>query len=261
MLIDINAYTGHWPFKRLRGNSCEGILERMKEYGTDLSVITNLNGVFYKNTQSANEELYEEIRSKRAFSDRFLPFGVINPIYAGWKDDFNTCVKNFGIKGIRVFPNYHDYTIDDPNLLDLVKMARDNNVAIALTMRIVDSRQRSWMDLSTEWALKDYLPLLRAVPDAKFMLLNLSTPLAMSEQDERTIREGNVLIDTSGRYISNFASFVKRFGKNKFAFGTHFPVLDYYTGLLRIESLRKEEADEADRELFRHGNASRFLGL
>jgi uncharacterized protein len=261
MLIDINAYTGHWPFKRLRGNSCEGVLERMKEYGTDLSVITNLNGVFYKNTQSANEELYEEVRSKRAFNDRFLPFGIINPIYAGWKDDFNTCVKNFGMKGIRVFPNYHDYTIDDPNLLDLVKMARDNDVAVALTMRVVDSRQRSWMDLSTEWALKDYLPLLRAVPGAKFMLLNLGTPLAMSEEDERTIREGNVLIDTSGRYISNFAGFVKRFGKNRFAFGTHFPVLDYYTGLLRIESLRNEEADEADRELFMHLNASRFLKL
>ncbi len=196
MLIDINAYTGHWPFKRLRGNSCGGVLERMKEYGTDLSVITNLNGVFYKNTQSANEELYEEVRSKRAFNDRFLPFGIINPIYAGWKDDFSTCVKNFGMKGIRVFPNYHDYTIDDPNLLDLVKMARDNDVAVALTMRIVDSRQRSWMDLSTEWALKDYLPLLRAVPDAKFMLLNLGTPMAMSEEDERTIREGNVLIDS-----------------------------------------------------------------
>lgn len=261
MLIDINAYTGHWPFKQLHGNTCDGLLERMKEYGTDLSVITNLHGVFYKNTQSANDELYREVRSKKAFNDRFLPFGVINPIYAGWKDDFNTCVKNYGMKGIRVFPGYHDYAIDDPNLLELVKMARDADVAIALTMRVVDSRQRSWMDLSTEWALKDYLPLLRAVPGAKFMLLNLGTNMALSDEDVKTIKDGNVLIDTSGRYITHFANYVKRFGKEKFAFGTHFPVLDYYTGLLRIESLRKEEASEEDRELFRHLNAARFLKL
>jgi predicted TIM-barrel fold metal-dependent hydrolase len=143
MLIDINAYVGHWPFKRLRDNHCEGLLGRMNEYGVDLSVIT-------KNTQSANEELYEEIRSKRAYRNRFLPFGVINPIYGGWKDDFNTCVKQFGMKGIRVFPNYHDYTIDDPKLIELVKMARDQDVVVALTMRIVDSRQRSWMDLPGE---------------------------------------------------------------------------------------------------------------
>lgn len=261
MLIDINAYVGHWPFKRLRDNNCEGLLGRMKEYGTDISVITNLNGIFYKNTQSANEELYEEIRSKKAYKDRFLPFAVINPIYAGWKDDFMTCVKDFGMKGIRVFPNYHDYTIDDPNLQDLVKMARDHDVPVALTMRIVDSRQRSWMDLASEWALKDYVPLLRAVPDAKYMMLNLSTGLALPEEDEATLKSTNVLFDTSGRHITHFANVFKRFGKEKFAFGSHFPVFDYYTGLLRIESLRSEEANEADRQLFKHSNAERFLKL
>lgn len=261
MLIDINAYTGHWPFTRLHDNHCEGLLGRMKEYGVDLSVITNLNGVFYKNTQSANEELYNEIRSKRAYHNRFLPFAIINPIYAGWKDDFKTCVKDFGMKGIRVFPNYHDYTITDPALLDLVKMARDHDVAVALTMRIVDSRTRSWMDLSTEWGLKDYVPLLRAVPDARYMLLNLSTGMAVPEEDEVTLKSANVLFDTSGRHITHFAKVFNRFGKEKFAFGSHFPVFDYYTGLLRIESLRKEEAGEAELELFRHGNAERFLKL
>lgn len=261
MLIDINAYIGHWPFKRLRDNNCEGLLGRMKEYGTDLSVITNLNGIFYKNTQSANEELYEEIRSKKAYKDRFLPFAVINPIYAGWKDDFMTCVKDLGMKGIRVFPNYHDYTIDDPNLQDLVKMARDHDVPVALTMRIVDSRQRSWMDLASEWALKDYVPLLRAVPDAKYMMLNLGTGLALPAEDEATLKSANVLFDTSGRHITHFANVFNRFGKEKFAFGSHFPVFDYYTGLLRIESLRNEEANDADRQLFMHGNAERFLKL
>jgi hypothetical protein len=56
MLIDINSFVGHWPFKRLHSNNCDGLLERMNEYGVDLSIVTNLHGVFYKNTQSANEE-------------------------------------------------------------------------------------------------------------------------------------------------------------------------------------------------------------
>lgn len=259
MLIDINAYTGHWPFKQLRDNHCEGLLGRMKEYGVDLSVVTNLNGIFYKNTQSANEELYEEVRSKRAYRDRFLPFAVINPVYAGWKADFLTCVKDFGMKGIRVFPNYHDYTIDDPALLDLVKMARDHDVAVALTMRVMDSRQRSWMDLAAEWAMKDYVPLVQAVPDAKYMMLNLSTGMTLSAEQETALKNANVLFDTSGRHITHFANVYRRFGKDKFAFGSHFPVFDYYTGLLRIESLRLDEAEEADRALFCSGNARRFL--
>ena len=258
MLIDINAYTGHWPFKRLRSNSCRGLLDRMNEYGTDLSVITNLQGVFYKNTQSANEELYDEIRSARAFRDRFVPFAVINPIYAGWKDDFKTCTEKLGMKGIRVFPNYHDYTMTEPALIELAKMARDKGIPVALTMRIVDERQRSWMDLATEWSLKDYLPLLQAVPDAKYMLLNLSTGVVLTPEEEALVKKADVLFDTSGRHIGHMGNFIKRFGNDRFAFGTHFPVLDYYTGLLRIESLRE---GEGDKDACRYKNAQRFLQL
>ncbi|WP_119079968.1 amidohydrolase family protein [Chitinophaga alhagiae] len=258
MLIDVNAWVGHWPFKRLHGNTCEGLLARMKEYGTDVSVVTNLHGIFYKNTQSANEELYEEVHSKRAYKDRFIPFAVINPIYGGWRDDFEVSVKKLGMKGIRVFPNYHDYTITEPALLELVKMARDHNLPVALTMRMVDERQRSWMDLATEWAIKDYLPLLQAVPDAKYMLLNLSTGVGLSAEEEALLKGTDVLFDTSGRHIGHLAKFAKRFGEQRFAFGTHFPVLDYYTGLLRIDSLREEEGDK---EQYRYRNAQRFLGL
>jgi hypothetical protein len=103
--------------------------------------------------------------------------------------------------------------------------------------------------------------LLKAVPDAKYMLLNLATGIALTPEEETLIKNTNVLFDTSGRHIVNFPNVFKRFGKERFAFGTHFPVLDYYSGLLRIESLRKEEASEADRALFCSGNASRFLKL
>jgi len=106
VLLDINAYVGHWPFKQLKYNSCKTMLERMNTFGVDVSVISNLNGVFYKNTQSANEELHEEIRSDRRFGNRFIPFAVINPIYAGWRDDLEICVNEMGMKGLRieVFP-------------------------------------------------------------------------------------------------------------------------------------------------------------
>ena len=51
------------------------------------------------------------------------------------------------------------------------------------------------------------------------------------------------------------------FGKERFAFGTHAPVLDYLTGLLRIDSMRDDEADLATKESLRSGNAKRFLKL
>jgi uncharacterized protein len=278
MLIDINSYTGHWPFKQLKYNTCLSRLERMNRFGVDISVVSNLNGIFYKNTQPANIELYNELKSDSRFSSRFIPFAVINPIYAGWRDDLETCVSKMGMKGIRVYPQYHDYEITDPSFIQLVKVASDRRLPVAIDIRMVDSRQRSWMDIPVfdygstrktdiifkEWKLKDIIPLIREVPDAKYIIVNLANTLELSEEEAGLIRKANVLFDTSGRAImgdDTLSELIRRFGTEKFAFGTHSPILDYLTGLLRIESMNASEADEGTKELLRSGNARRILGI
>jgi len=269
MLVDINAYVGHWPFKRIRYNNCKELLDRMNKFGVDTSVVSNLNGIFYKNTQSANEELYEEVNSNRRFKNRFILFAIINPTYAGWKYDIDICVNKFGMKGIRLYPKYHDYEIIDPSCIELVEIARDYNLPVAFSLRIVDSRQRSWMDMDgnwdvysfKEWRLKDIVPIIKKVPDAKYMILNIANNGNMSDEELETLKNSNALFDTSGRAISKMKDYLEKFGKEKFAFGTHSPILDYLTGLLRIESLKEKEADEETKELLRSGNAKRILGL
>jgi len=261
MLIDINANIGHWPFQQTNCNSCKALLDRMNRFGVNISVIGNMNGIFYKDTQASNEELFEEINSDRHFRNRFIPFGTINPIYAGWKNDLEVCIRKFGMKGIRLYPQYHDYELTDPACIELVKMAGDRGIIVGLTIRMVDSRLRAWMDLSNEWALKDIIPIMKAVPDAKYLALNVSGGIQLNDEDTKLFRDTDILLDTSGRNITDPAGLINKFGRDKFAFGTHSPILDYLTGLLRIESLRDSEADEATKELLRSGNARRILGI
>ena len=260
-MLDINAYVGNWPFKRVKFNTCEALKNRMDQFGVDLSVVSNLNGIFYKNTQQANEELYSEIQSKMAFQDRFIPFAVINPIYAGWKYDINKCVNNMGMKGIRLYPKYHDYELSDPACVEAVKYARDHDLPVAFSFRMVDSRQRSWIDIETEWDLKDIVPIIQEVPDAKYIFLNLANSVKLNDEEERILKSADMVIDTSGRSVNEFPELLDRFGATKFAFGSHSPILDYLTGLLRIESLNKAEADEGSKGLIRSGNAMKILGI
>jgi uncharacterized protein len=261
MLLDINASVGHWPFQHYNYNTCESLLDRMNKYGVNVAVISNLNGIFYKNTQSANEELYSEINSDKRFGDRFIPFAVINPIYAGWREDLSVCSGKFGFKGVRLYPLYHDYELTDPLCIELVCAARDTGMVIAFTLRMVDSRPRSWMDIQKEWRLKDIIPVVKAVPDAKYMILNVANSTELTDDETKLLQNADVLLDTSGRALSDLGGLLKKFGNQKFAFGTHSPILDYVTGRLRIESLRETEADEKIKELLRSSNAKRMLGL
>lgn len=278
MLLDTNTYVGHWPFKQLRHNTCAQLLARMNKFGVDASIVSNLNGIFYKNTQSANEELYEEIKSDTRFKDRLIPFAIINPIYAGWRDDFETCITKMGMKGLRLYPQYHDYEITDTALVELVKLARDRNLPVSFDIRMVDSRQRSWMDIPVfdphaaektdiimkEWQLKNVMPIIREVPDAKYLIVNLANSVDLTDEDMALVKKADLLFDTSGRTLradDMLGELLVRFGKEKFAFGTHSPILDYLTGRLRIESLSDAEADEATKEMLRSGNARRMMGF
>jgi uncharacterized protein len=261
MLIDINANIGHWPFNQTNCNNCQALLERMNRFGVNISVVSNMNGIFYKDTHASNEELIDEINSDKLFHDRFLPFGIINPIYAGWKNDLEICYKKFSMRGIRLYPQYHDYELTDLSCIELVKMARDHEMIVALTIRMVDSRPRHWMDLNKEWELKDIIPIIKAVPDAKFMILNVANGIQLKEDDQKLLKNTEILIDTSGRMIFDLSELMNQFGKNKFAFGTHSPIFDYLSGLLRIESQREDKVDEATKELIRSGNAKVFLGI
>jgi len=261
MLIDSNAYIGNWPFRKLNYNTCKSLLDRMDQFHVDLSLISNLNGVFYKNTQSANEELYKEINSSKHFKKKFLPIAVINPVYNGWRNDLEICSRQFGMKGVRIYPKYHRYDLLNPACIELVKRCRDLDLPVILSLRMVDKRPSSWLDIDEEWALKDVVSIIKEVPDAKYLIVNIANNPNLNEEDTALFKRTNILMDTSGRSIANLGELIKKYGSDKFAFGTHSPILDYSTGLLRIEALFPSEADEATKNLLRYGNVKSFFKL
>jgi hypothetical protein len=233
----------------------------MDANGIAASVLTNINGIFYKDTQAGNRETYEEINSNRKWAERLIPFAVINPVYSGWRKDLQESVKELGMKGVRIFPKYHRYGLDLPACTELVKMCRDLEVPVGLTLRMVDSRPSSWLDISNEWRLSDVMPIVKAVPDAKFMVLNLSGSTHLEKEDLDLFKKADVFMDTSGRNVLDLRGLMDTFGEEKFGFGTHSPILDYKTGALRIASLREDEADAKAREDLQSGNIKRFLRI
>ena len=261
MLIDANAHIGHWPFRHRAYNTCITLLGRMDEFGVDKAIISNLSACLYKNPQSANVELMKEIKATAQFRDRFFPFGVINPLYGGWIDDIRICHEEYGMKGIKIYPKYHGYEIDDPICEELVARVHERGLAIAIPLRVVDSRPSSWLDIIEEFALSDILSLIAKVPGAKFLIQNVSQRSPLTDEEISLVRNTDTLIDTSGKRIDILESWLEVLGTDSFCFGTHTPVLDYCTGLLRIESLTASEANEVTKEKLRSGNIRNLLSI
>ncbi len=268
MVIDINASVGHWPFRPLRGNTIDALLERMNVYGVDVSVVANINGIFYNNPQSANEELYEAIRKTGTKGHRFIPFAVINPTYADWQHDLEVSHTKLGMKGIRIYPLYHDYEITHPACIEMVKMAHDRRMPVAIPLRMIDLRQRSWLDINKELGFNDIAALVQTVPDARYMVLDTRIREyagATSDASVQILKNAYVLFDTArasgvpitGPNGAGLQDIIQTYGRDKVAFGTGTPLIDYLSPFIRVQVF--EEADAALKEMIWSGNALKML--
>lgn len=270
MLIDINSYIGHWPYRGLRGNTLDSMLARMNKFGVDKAVVANINGLTYIDFQQANEELNAAINSNDVFKNRFIPFATINPMLPWWRDSLEECHKKFSMKGIRLYPLYHQYKLTEQPCIDLVKAARDRNMPISIPLRMTDLREGSWLDVKEELTYNDIASLVSKVPDAQYIVLDArltDTQERTTEQSIKILQNSDILFDTSrgagvpckGPNGESLQYLLNTFGPKKLAFGTETPFLDYCSPFIRVAVFK--EADEATKDLIWSGNARRMLRI
>jgi hypothetical protein len=256
MMIDVNAYLGHFAFRRLRHNTVATLLTRMDAKTIDKAIVSSASAITYRNVQAGNEEMMEEVCHHR---DRLIPFAVINPSYAGWQDDLKTCCDEFGMRGLRLYPKWHSYSLSDPCCRDLISAATERDMVISIPLRVEDNRQRSWLLNVPDIPLAEIVELVKAHPHARFLLLNGLgyTSSALGRKNNglpanyaiELSRLSAVLANELGQLIANL-------GADRLLFGTGMPFNYPDPALVKLEVL---DASETDKGRIRGQNAASWL--
>lgn len=110
MIIDVNAFLGHYPFRSLKFNTADGMVSLMGRYGIDRAVVSSLNAVFYRDAHQGNAELHRETS---LHPDRLIPVATVNPRYVGWQRDLEECVSRWKMKAVTLVPSHHGYSLTD----------------------------------------------------------------------------------------------------------------------------------------------------
>jgi len=258
MIVDVNAYLGHFAFHRLRYNTAAELLVLMDSKRIDKAVVSSVSSITYRNAQSGNEEVAEE---GRGHSDRLIPFAVINPFYAGWQDDLKICHEQFGMTGLRLYPKWHNYQLSSKCCRELVDAATERGMVISIPIRVEDNRQRSWLLNVPDVPLGEIVELVKACPKARFILLNgigyTRSPLGRknnglpSNYAIELSRLSAVLANELGQLITNL-------GAERVMFGTGMPIKYPDPALVKLEVL---DASEPEKEKIRSQNAMTWLRL
>jgi uncharacterized protein len=258
MIIDSNAYLGHYAFRQLRHNTADGLLKFMDARGIERACVSSAAAITYRNAQSGNEELAAAVGAR---CDRLIPFAVLNPSYAGWRDDLEVCHAQFGMKGLRLYPKWHNYALTDPCCLELIDAATARGMPISIPLRVEDYRQRSWLVDVKDLTPAELVPLVKAKPQARFLLLNgagyVGTPLG-------SLKSGlpaNYWIEISrlsSLLANEIGGLVTALGAERLLFGTGMPFNVPDPVLVKMEVVN---LNAADKEQIRWKNVARLLGL
>jgi len=252
MIIDINAYVGHWPFRRLPARSAAEVMELMDGAGVDVAVVSSLNSVLYADPHEGNLELLDDVRR---YGGRFVPLCVLNPRYPGWDDDLEECIDS-GFKGIRLCPQYHNYLLSDDDCLKLAMRAVELNLPISIPVRLRDGRGRHWMDSARDVATPEVERLATKLPNLRIVLLESSDVVKTT-----LVKYENVFFETS-RMTSiiggEIKDLIQSVGASRVVFGSGMPLKYVSPALLKIKLL-KEGEDVKERILWR--NSSDLLRL
>ena len=200
-----------------------------------------------------------------------LSFGCMHPDFDGWKEELAR-VRDLGLKGIKLHPQYQDTDFDDPRYLrildrcgelglvvlthaglDIGMPGKDNcapeMVARALEqvgpVKLVLAHMGGWRQWDRVEAL---LPGTGVYLDTSFSLGEI-TPL----DDGHYRPEDLPLLDEAA-----FLRMVRRFGPDRILFGTDSPWDDQGAALVRLRALPLEKS-ELDAIL--GGNARKLLEL
>lgn len=244
MIIDINTYIGHWPFRKIRYNSAKTLSKHLVNKGIDLACVSSLNAVFYKDTQQGNIELYEEIKS---YKNKFIPFAIINPSYAGWKKDFIYCIEKLKMKGLELYPYYHDYKLTDKNSIELINLATAMNIPIHLPCAIENIRQKHWIDTNKNLSIEEVSKVITLCEKAKFIISNGSSH-TIAEYLNKTskIKNGNVFFDFARVEIFNndLYKLIDTVSVDNIVFGSVSPFQYIEPQLVKLQYLTIEKIDK-----------------
>ena len=256
-MIDCNTFIGNWAFRRLRNNDAAGLLAMMDTFGITRACVASADAILYKDCHSGNIKLLEETPGH---GDRFWLYATLNPAYAGWQRDLDQCVQ-WGFRCVRMYPHYHGYDLAGKEAASLIDAAAEAGLPVSIPGRIVDVRQRHWMDTGENLDPLTVLRTARKHPDTCFVLTEFIVNWPRDSEHWAIARDLRWYVELSRMTAAldkNLQVLVDTLGEERVLLGTGYPFKTPSPAFLKLRIL---DISEAAKSRIAGKNAQAIFGL
>ena len=224
MIVDVAAFIGAYPYTHLPESSPEYLLAQMDRMGIGEAWVGHLPSFLYKDPAPGTALLLESLEPA---GERLRPVPTIHPGLPGWRRDMDNA-KDAAAPAIRIYPMHQQLSPDGEAVKESAIAAGALGLAVVLTVRFEDVRQRHPLDAVPDLPPSAVRALARADQRVRILVTHAGRAFVEEVHFGLTAEEASrVLWDVSwlwGPPENELRKLVATIGAERFAFGTGMPL-------------------------------------
>lgn len=231
-LIDVNVSLSRWPLRRLPYDESPALVAKLRRAGVTQAWAGSLDGLLHKDLGAVNARLMMECRQHG--DSLLLPFGSVNPKTPDWEEELRRYAEVHHMPGIRLYPNYHGYALDDPDFARLLHLAGDRRLIVQIAVMMEDERAMHPLLRVPPVNPAPLAELALKTPGHRLMLLNALGTLR-GEALRQLLAAGVCVEIATLERVGGVATLLDQAPLQKVVFGSHAPLFYLESALLKLQ--------------------------
>ena len=248
MIVDINAWTGHWGSLPPAGQ-VETVRAALHQIGVERICLAPLHAVWCHNPHPCNDQVYQAARQWEDID----PVPLLDPTIATWHQELERARAQPRLRLVKLAPAYGSYELEAADEL-FEALAAAGLVAMG-QVRLEDPRRQHPLAQVPDLAPESVVEAARRHPDLKLIIGGAASQgLRALSEDLRCL--SNLYADVSqADGLDSVRLLVEEGLGEKLLFGSHAPLFTPLAALARVVA---DLEDEAAGDILRR-NARRIL--
>ena len=239
-IIDTNIHLFDWPFRKLKYARTEALVAKLRKHRITQAWAGTFEAVLNKQLDQANRRLADECRDRG--SGMLIPIGSVNPAWPDWDEDLCRCHEQYHMPGVRLYPAYHGYSLDQPEFVRLLSEAAKRGLLVQIALRLEDERVHHFATNIPPVNVAPLVDAAKKIAQLKVQLLNSAGPL-VGNNVSALIRDTQITFDIAaiegtggvGRLIEGKnPSYRGAVPVERLLFGSHAPFFPCESALMKL---------------------------
>jgi hypothetical protein len=223
-MIDVNTLIGPYPFRYVPHPDPDVLMRVLDREQLTGAWVGHLPSAFYRDPTLGNQALYAALEP---FASRLRPVPTIRPDWPKWESAVREATS-VGAPAIRAYPPQWAVGPHDSGMKELAVAAGEQGMALLLTVRFEDLRQRHWLDSAGDLSAAAIRALARAGESVRIVVTAAGREMIEEVHWGLTpVEQQRVFWDISwiwGPPEDHLAKLLRTIGPERFVFGTQWPL-------------------------------------